>query len=136
MQELPGRNNKVLSKHLDRVSNLMPDELTKAFNDEYKLQEGSHKRQYPDYKYKAKRKEKEPHNSPPKKASSPAKPAKKSQLVSYLVLWAQLVCWLVGALGPVNHKELHKGWTLTSLYLQVTHFTSYHTKSQFKTNIF
>ena len=36
---------------------------------------------------------------------------------------------LVGALSPVNHKGLHQGWTQPSLYLQVIHFTSYHTTS-------
>ena len=34
---------------------------------------------------------------------------------------------LVGALSPVNHKGLHLGWTQTSLYLQVSRFTSHHT---------
>ena len=34
--------------------------------------------------------------------------------------------WLVGALSPVNHKGLHQGWTQTSLYLQIIHFTSHH----------
>ena len=36
---------------------------------------------------------------------------------------------LVGAFSPVNHKGLHQGWTQTSLYLQVIHFTSHHTTS-------
>ena len=36
---------------------------------------------------------------------------------------------LVGALSPVNHKGLHHGCTQTSLYLQVSHFTSHHTTS-------
>ena len=37
------------------------------------------------------------------------------------------VSQLVGALSPVNHKGLHQGWTQTSLYLKVIHFTSHHT---------
>ena len=37
--------------------------------------------------------------------------------------------WLGSALSPVNHKGLHQGWTQTSLYFQVIHFTSRHTKS-------
>ena len=41
----------------------------------------------------------------------------------------KLVRYLVGALSPVNHKGLHQGWTQTSLYLQVIHFTSHHTTS-------
>ena len=41
----------------------------------------------------------------------------------------QRVSSLVGALSPVNHKGLHQGWTQTSLYLQVIHFTSHHTTS-------
>ena len=36
----------------------------------------------------------------------------------------------VGTLSPVNHKGLHQGWTQTSLYLQVVHFTSHHTTSR------
>ena len=40
-----------------------------------------------------------------------------------------LFCLLVGALSPVNHKGLHQGWTQTSLYLQVIHFTSHYTTS-------
>ena len=39
---------------------------------------------------------------------------------------------LVCALSPVNHKGLHQGWTQTSFYLQLSHFTShYTTKSWF-----
>ena len=33
---------------------------------------------------------------------------------------------LVGDLSPVSHKGLHQGWTQTSLYHQVIHFTSHH----------
>ena len=36
---------------------------------------------------------------------------------------------LVGALSPVIHKGLNQGWTQTSLYLQVIHFTSHRTTS-------
>ena len=38
---------------------------------------------------------------------------------------------LVGALtlSPVNHKGLQQGWTQTSLYIQVIHFTRHHTTS-------
>ena len=36
---------------------------------------------------------------------------------------------LFGALSPVNYKGLHRGWTQTSLCLQVVHFTSHHTTS-------
>ena len=43
-------------------------------------------------------------------------------------LWASE---LVGALSPENHRGLHQGWTQTSLYLQVIHFTSHHTTSSF-----
>ena len=32
---------------------------------------------------------------------------------------------LVGALSPVNHKGLSQGWIQTSLYLQVTYYTSH-----------
>ena len=39
------------------------------------------------------------------------------------------VSYLVGTLRPVNHKELHRSWTQTSLYLQVIYFTSHHTTS-------
>ena len=38
-------------------------------------------------------------------------------------------CSLVGALSPVNHEGLHQGWTQTSFYLQVIHFTSLYTTS-------
>ena len=81
------------------------------------------------------------------------------QLVSYLVLWAQsttkdyikaehklhstsklfisqviipqviLVSSLVGALSSVSHEGLHPGWTQTSFYLKVSHFTSHYTTS-------
>ena len=81
------------------------------------------------------------------------------QLVSYLVLWAQsttkdyikaehklhstsklfisqviipqviLVSSLVGALSSVSHEGLHQGWTQTSFYLKVSHFTSHYTTS-------
>ena len=44
-------------------------------------------------------------------------------------LQQMLVSWLVGALSRVNHKGLHQGWTQTSLYLLVIHFTSHHTTS-------
>ena len=37
---------------------------------------------------------------------------------------------LLGALSPFNHKGLHQGWTQTSLYLQVIHFTSHLSTSQ------
>ena len=54
-------------------------------------------------------------------------------VVLYLLLsnnaWEKLVSYSVGALSPVNHKGLHQGWTQTSLYLQVIHFTSHHTTS-------
>ena len=40
-----------------------------------------------------------------------------------------LVSKLVGTLSPVNHKRLHKGWTQTSLCLQIIHFTNHHTTS-------
>ena len=43
------------------------------------------------------------------------------------MLRIKLVCKLVGALSQVNHRRLHQGWTQTSLYLQVSHFTSHHT---------
>ena len=36
---------------------------------------------------------------------------------------------VVGALSPVSYKGLHLGWTKTSFYLQVIHFTSHYTKS-------
>ena len=32
-------------------------------------------------------------------------------------------------MSPVNHKGLHRGWTQTSLYHQVIHFTIHHTTS-------
>ena len=41
----------------------------------------------------------------------------------------QFASKLVGALSPVNHKGLHQGWTQTSLYLQVIHFTGHSTTS-------
>ena len=42
---------------------------------------------------------------------------------------AEIVSSLVGAFSPVNHKGLLQGWTQTSIYLQVIHFTSNHTSS-------
>ena len=42
----------------------------------------------------------------------------------------QLVSQLAGALSPDKHKGLHQGWTQTSLYLKVIHFTSHHTTSR------
>ena len=36
---------------------------------------------------------------------------------------------LVVALSPVSHKWLHQGWTQTSFYLQIIHFTSHYTTS-------
>ena len=47
----------------------------------------------------------------------------------YIVVYIFLVSELVGALNPVNYKGLHQGWTQTSFYLQVIHFTSYDTTS-------
>ena len=41
------------------------------------------------------------------------------------------ICLLVGALSQVNHKGLHQGWTQTSFYLQVNHFTSRFITSHF-----
>ena len=35
----------------------------------------------------------------------------------------------LAALSPVSHKVLHHGWTQTSSYLQVIHFTSHYTTS-------
>ena len=43
---------------------------------------------------------------------------------------------LVGALSPVNHKGLHLGWTQTSLYLQVSRFTSHHTTKSWFFSLF
>ena len=37
--------------------------------------------------------------------------------------------WVSWCLSPVNHNGLHQGWTQTSLYLQVIHFTSHQTTS-------
>ena len=81
------------------------------------------------------------------------------QLVSYLVLWAWsttkdyikaehklhstsklfisqvtipqviLVSSLVAAFSSVSHEGLHQGWTQTSFYLKVSHFTSHYTTS-------
>ena len=41
----------------------------------------------------------------------------------------EILAKLVGALSPVNHKGLHRGWTQASLHLQVILFTSDHTTS-------
>ena len=50
---------------------------------------------------------------------------------------SMFVCLLVGALSPVNHKGLHQGWTQTSFYFQVCHFTSHHTtKSGFSAYLY
>ena len=38
---------------------------------------------------------------------------------------------LVGALNPVSHKGLPKGWIQTSIYLQVIHSTRHYTTSLF-----
>ena len=43
---------------------------------------------------------------------------------SFLRMWS----WeFVGALSPVNHKGLHQGWKLTSVYLLIIHSTSHKT---------
>ena len=54
-----------------------------------------------------------------------------SNIVFYDKSWkhTKSLIHLVGAFSPVNHKELHQGWTQTSLYLRVIHFTSHHTTS-------
>ena len=52
-------------------------------------------------------------------------------LHSFIVLLCLPRSSFVGALSPVSHKGLHQGWTQTSLYLQVSHFTSHHTISLF-----
>ena len=36
---------------------------------------------------------------------------------------------LVDALSPGSHRGLHQGWTQTSLYLLLIHFTNHHTTS-------
>ena len=46
-------------------------------------------------------------------------------------LVSEWVSSFVGALSPVNHKGLRQGWTQTSLYLQVIHFTSHDATSIF-----
>ena len=38
----------------------------------------------------------------------------------------QLFSWFVGALSPVNHKELHEGYKQTSICLQVIYSTSHY----------
>ena len=53
----------------------------------------------------------------------PSEPSNTATLS--LLRWT--LSYFVGALSPVRHKGLHQGWTQTSLYLQVIHFTSHHT---------
>ena len=53
----------------------------------------------------------------------------KNQQVFVLATLATKFDHLVSASSPVNNKGLHQGRTQTSLYLEVIHFTSRHTKS-------
>ena len=39
-------------------------------------------------------------------------------------------------MSPVNHKGLYQGWTQTSVYLHVIHFTSHHTTSHVFLSLF
>ena len=49
--------------------------------------------------------------------------------LQHTTLRCTTVSQLVGALSPVSHKGSHQGWTQTSIYLKVIHFTSHHTTS-------
>ena len=46
-------------------------------------------------------------------------------MLAYRCKILSLVSKLVGAFNPAKHKGLHQGWTQTSFYLQVIHFTSH-----------
>ena len=51
-----------------------------------------------------------------------------------LAMTRKRVSYLIGALSPISDKGSQRGWTQTSIHLQVIHSTSHYTTSVFLSN--